>query len=210
MGTWYEERILPTLINWACSSSAIMEMRRQIVPQCRGIVLEVGAGSGINFEFYDSRRVSRVHALEPSAAMRRKGQKIWGRRSSVPIDWCELPGEQIALPDESVDTVLLTFSLCSISDYQGALFQIRRVLKQDGQLIFCEHGLSCDESVVRLQDRLTPFWAKLAGGCHLNRPIFRYLTDAGFDILSQHNSYLSRVPRFAGYLYHGEARKADR
>ena len=207
MRALYEKRILPTLIHWACSSGPIMEMRRQIVPQSRGVVLEVGAGSGVNFEFYDPGLVSRVVALEPSAGMRRKALKTGAARSRVPIQWCELPGEEIALPDASVDTALLTFSLCTISDHQSALRQIRRVLKPDGQLLFCEHGRCPVESVGRLQDRLTPLWRTVAGGCHLNRPIFEYLTEAGFDVTVGENCYLARMPRFAGYLYYGQAKK---
>lgn len=207
MRALYENRVLPTLIHWACSSGPIMEMRRQVVPQCEGVVLEVGAGSGINFEFYDPQRVSRVLALEPSAGMRRKALKAGCPRSRVPIQWCDLPGEEIALEDECIDSVLLTFSLCTITRYQDALKQVHRVLKPDGKLIFCEHGRSPDQRVGRLQDRLTPFWRTVAGGCHLNRPIFQYLAEAGFDISAGENRYLARMPRFAGYLYYGQARK---
>jgi len=205
--SFYENRVLPFVIDLACSMKPIMELRNHVVPRCTGIVLEVGAGSGINFELYDPARVTKVLALEPSAGMQRKAQKNLAR-AKVPVEWLDLPGEKIPLADNSVDTVLLTYTLCTIPDYKTALQQMFRVLKPGGQLFFCEHGRAPDAEVTVWQDRLTPTWVKMAGGCHLNRPIAEYIKEAGFSITEQHNLYLEKSPRFVGYMYYGCATKA--
>jgi ubiquinone/menaquinone biosynthesis C-methylase UbiE len=203
---FYENRVLPFVIDLACSMPPIMDLRQQVVPRCQGVVLEVGAGSGINFALYDSKKVSKVYALEPSTGMRHKAQKNLSR-SPVPVEWLNLPGEKIPLPDHSVDTVLLTYTLCTIPDYHTALQQMFRVLKPGGQLFFCEHGRAPDAEVVKWQDKLTPTWKKWAGGCHLNRPIADYIKEAGFSITEQKNLYLEKGPRFASYMYYGRALK---
>jgi ubiquinone/menaquinone biosynthesis C-methylase UbiE len=200
--SFYENRVLPFVIDMACSMPPIMELRQQVVPRCRGEVLEVGAGSGINFALYDRRKVSKIYALEPSAGMRRKAQHNLSQ-SPVPVEWLDLPGEKIPLADHSVDTVLLTYTLCTIPDYATALKQMLRVLKPGGQLLFCEHGRAPEPEVVKWQDKLTPTWKKWAGGCHLNRPIADYLRNAGFTITEQHNLYVDKSPRFVGYMYYG-------
>jgi len=204
--SFYENRVLPFVIDLACSMQPIMELRHRVVPRCTGIVLEVGAGSGINFALYDAAKVEKVYALEPSEGMRRKAQPNLSR-TKVPVEWLDLPGEKIPLADNSVDTVLLTYTLCTIPDYQTALQQMFRVLKPGGQLFFCEHGRAPDADVVKWQDRLTPTWVKMAGGCHLNRPIADYIKEAGFGITEQHNLYLEKSPRFVGYMYYGCAEK---
>jgi ubiquinone/menaquinone biosynthesis C-methylase UbiE len=201
----YENRILPTIINLACSSPEIMKLRQRVVPLCEGTVLEVGAGSGINFPLYDPSRVDRVLALEPSAGMRRKARGKNADQAQVPIEWLELPGELIPLTDQSVDTILLTFTLCSIADYQTALRQMRRVLRPGGQLLFCEHGRAEELKVQHWQDRLNPVWKWFAGGCHLNRPIKQYIGDAGFEIVEVSSHYLPGSPKFAGFVTQGRA-----
>ena len=140
--------------------------------------------------------------------MRRKAEKKHLKNSPVEVRWLDLPGEQIPLPDNSVDTVLLTFTLCTIPDWRAALAQMHRVLKDDGELLFCEHGLSPDAGVARWQNRITPMWKCLAGGCHLNRPINELLTEGGFDITEIKQRYISGAPRIAGYVFSGRARKA--
>lgn len=203
---FYHERILPHLIDAACSTRQVMKVRKRLVPLARGQVLEVGMGSGINLSLYDAARVERVWALEPSAGMRRKAASNL-KDSPVPVDWLDLPGEQIPLPDNSVDTVLLTFTLCTIPDWEAALWQMKRVLKPDGKLLFAEHGRSPDGRVCKLQDRLTPIWRKFAGGCHLNRPIDECILQCGFRIEQHETFYLKKTPRFIGHLYLGQAVK---
>lgn len=204
--SFYADRILPHVIDKACSMGQIMKLRSQVVPQARGTVLEVGMGSAINLPFYDASRVDRVYGLEPSEGMRRKAQPNL-RRSPVAVEWLELPGERIPLDDDSVDTVLLTFTLCTIPDWRTALQQMKRVLRPGGELIFLEHGESHDHSVRKWQHRLTPTWKKFAGGCHLNRHIADLIKDAGFEIKELENLYVPKAPKIAGYIYKGRAVK---
>lgn len=200
----YERYILPPLIDLSCGTGPIRKQRAKVVPLARGRVLEVGMGTGHNLEFYDAQNVEVVFGLEPSAGMRVKAEKNLAA-SPVPVEWVDLPGERVPLPDNSVDTVVLTFTLCTIADYEGALAQMRRVLKPGGQLLFCEHGQAPDQAVQRMQDRINPLWKRLAGGCHVNRPIPRYIEQAGFDIQAIETMYLPGTPRFAGFNYWGNA-----
>lgn len=201
----YEDRILPHLIDCACTTGQVMKLRQAIVPQCRGDVLEVGMGSGVNLRFYKADQVTRVYGLEPSEGMRRKAARNLAN-APVTVEWLDLPGESVPLEDNSVDTVLLTFTLCTIPDWFQALRQMKRVLRPDGQLLFCEHGQSPDPGVRRWQDRITPGWKRIAGGCHLNRPIHRLIAESGFNIEFMETRYIPKAPRFAAYVYSGMAR----
>lgn len=203
---FYEERILPHLVDKACGLDQVRHLRGQIVPLAHGRVLEVGMGSGLNLEFYDGGQVEMVYGLEPSEGMRRKAFPNIDR-SPVAVEWLNLPGEQIPLPDESIDTVLLTFTLCTIPDWRKALEQMKRVLKPGGELLFLEHGEAPHETTRKWQHRITPVWKKLAGGCHLNRHIADLITHAGFEIRELENLYMPNAPRIAGYLYKGRAVK---
>ncbi|MGM0569117.1 class I SAM-dependent methyltransferase [Marinobacter sp.] len=202
--SFYEERILPHLIDKACSVGQVMKLRSQLVPRARGAVLEVGMGSAINLQFYNPGTVELVYGLEPSQGMRLKAADNLAR-SRVPVQWLDLPGEEIPLPDNSVDTVLLTFTLCTIPDHQRALEQMMRVLRPGGELLFLEHGEAPENPTQKWQHRITPVWKKFAGGCHLNRPIDQLIEQAGFDIRELDNFYMPRAPQIAGYLYLGMA-----
>jgi ubiquinone/menaquinone biosynthesis C-methylase UbiE len=201
----YADYVLPHLIDCACGSPDIARLRRDLVPQAYGRVLEVGIGSGLNLSHYDPERVEVVWGLEPSRGMRRKAER---RIAATALDlrWLADRGEAIPLADDAVDTVLLTFTLCTIQDWRRALDEMRRVLKPGGQLLFCEHGLAPDAPVRRWQERLNPVWKRIAGGCHLNRPIDRYVEQAGFRIHDLATGYLAHTPRFAGFNYRGIAR----
>lgn len=201
---FYDRYVLPHLINLSCGAPPIAKQREKIVPLARGRVLEVGMGSGLNLSFYDPEKVEFVYGLEPSEGMRKKARTNLAK-SPVDVEWLDLPGEEVPLADESVDTVVLTFTLCTIPDYRRALDQMRRVLKRDGQLIFCEHGEAPDESVRRWQARINPVWKKISGGCNLNRPIPTCLEEAGFRVDELQTMYLPRTPRFAGFNYWGKA-----
>ncbi|WP_092024064.1 class I SAM-dependent methyltransferase [Marinobacter zhejiangensis] len=204
---FYDERILPVLIDKTCSLGQVMKLRSQVVPHCEGTVLEVGMGSGINLEFYNPEKVSLVYGLEPSEGMRRKASANLAK-SPVHVEWLGLPGEQIPLDDNSVDTVLLTFTLCTIPDWLSALKQMLRVLKPGGKLLFLEHGQSPDEAVHKWQDRITPVWKRVAGGCHLNRPIADMIKESGFIVDTVENLYVPKSPKIASYIYKGTAHKA--
>ncbi|NWN90616.1 class I SAM-dependent methyltransferase [Marinobacter adhaerens] len=202
----YQERVLPHIIDRACSVGQVMKLRRQLVPRARGRVLEVGMGSGINLALYNPEAVELVYGLEPSEGMRRKAQHNLSY-SPVPVEWLGLPGETIPLEDESVDTVLLTFTLCTIPDWHTALEEMKRVLKPGGELLFLEHGESPDNTVRKWQNRINPGWKKIAGGCNLNRNIASLISQAGFELETLETFYMPRAPRIAGYIYTGVARK---
>ena len=203
--SFYEQHVLPHLIICACGSPPILKLRSQIVTQAEGVVLEVGMGSAINLPFYDREKVDYVWGLEPSLGMRHKAARNI-ENSPVKVRWLDLPGEEVPLDDHSVDTILLTFTLCTIPDTTRALQQMRRVLKPGGKLLFCEHGHADHDKVCAWQNRLNPLWSKLAGGCQLNRKMDTLIRDAGFDIKELKNFYVPKTPRFAGYIYFGEAR----
>ena len=200
----YERYCLPHLVNLACGVEPLMRQRALLVPLAEGRVLEVGMGTGLNLPFYDRTKVSQVWGLEPSEGMRQAAQKNL-RQSNIPVQWLDLPAGKVPLDDGAVDTVLLTFTLCSIPDWQQALAEMRRVLKPEGRLIFCEHGAAPDHSVLKWQTGITPWWKIIAGGCHLDRPIPRYLESGGFRIVNLEAAYLSGLPKITGYTYWGTA-----
>lgn len=201
---FYESRILPILIDLGCGAEPIAEQRRKIVPLAEGRVLEVGMGSGLNIPFYDRSRVELVWGLEPSEGMRRRAAP---RVAQAPfeIKWLDLPGEQIPLEDASVDTVLLTYTLCTIPDFRAALAGMRRVLKPGGKLLFSEHGAAPDAGVRKWQERINPLWKKLAGGCNINREVPKLLEESGFRIQKLDTMYLPKTPRIAAFQYWGYA-----
>jgi ubiquinone/menaquinone biosynthesis C-methylase UbiE len=205
---FYDDRILPHIVDCACSMGQVMKLRSQLVPRATGTVLEVGMGSGINLQFYNATKVNLVYGLEPSEGMRRKAQNNLAA-SPVSVTWLDLPGEKIPLAGNSVDTVLLTFTLCTIPGWHAALQQMKRVLKPGGELLFVEHGESPDATTRKWQHRITPGWKLFAGGCHLNRDIAAMIQDAGFEITELNNLYIPGAPKIAGYIYKGIARKPD-
>lgn len=201
---FYENRILPSIIDLACGQGPIAKQRQKVVPRAEGRVLEVGMGSGLNLSFYDPSRVELVWGLEPSEGMRRKAA---ARLEKAPFEvrWLDLPGEAIPLDDASADTVLLTFTLCTIADFRTALEGMRRVLKPGGKLLFSEHGAAPDAGVRRWQDRINPIWKRLAGGCNINREVPKALTEAGFVIEELDTMYLPKTPKIAAFQYWGWA-----
>lgn len=202
----YEQKILPHIINCACGSPPIRQLRKKIVPLCKGKVLEIGMGSGLNLPYYDSAKVEFIWGLEPSIGMRKRASKNI-TKSKLEVKWLDLPCETIPLADNSVDTILLTFCLCTISNTDMALKEMHRVLKPEGQLFFAEHGISNDKKTAKWQNRITPSWKKIAGGCHLNRPIDQLIADANFKINSMEKFYQSNIPKIAAFMYLGEAQK---
>jgi len=199
----YDTYVLPHLINCACRGGDMERQRQKVVPQAEGRVLEVGMGPGLNLPFYDRDKVEMVWGIEPSEGMRRKAaDRIL--QSDIEVRWLGLPGEEIPLDDDSADTVVLTYTLCTIPDWERALGQMRRVLKPGGQLLFSEHGEAPDESVRTWQDRIDPVWSRVAGGCHVNRPIPRLIESAGFGIDTIESGYLPG-PKIGSYHYWGVA-----
>tara|TARA_B100002052_G_C15662780_1_gene498083 strand:- start:47 stop:667 length:621 start_codon:yes stop_codon:yes gene_type:complete len=201
---FYENRVLPRIIDLGCGGPPVMKQRQKVVPNAYGRVLEVGMGSGLNLGLYDREQVEFVWGLEPSEGMRRRAAPRLAD-SDIEVKWLSLPGEEIPLEDQSADTILLTFTLCTIPDFKRALEQMRRVLKPSGQLLFCEHGEAPDPSTQKWQRRINPIWKKIAGGCNLNRRIPSCLEDGGFEIKKLDSMYLPNTPRIAAFNYWGVA-----
>ncbi len=200
---FYDERILPHIVNKLCSSSPNQKQRQKIVPLAEGRVLEIGFGSGLNVPFYDASKVEKIWGLEPSKGMRAKAQPLVDA-SSIDIEFIELPGEEIPLDSNCADTVLVTYSLCTIPDAIAALEGMRRVLKPGGRLLFCEHGKAPDEEVLRWQNRINPAWRKVAGGCNVNRDIPALLEAGGFKLQTDERMYIPGL-RVLCYNYWGSA-----
>jgi SAM-dependent methyltransferase len=200
----YSRYILPHMINCACGGPAIMKARSLITPRCEGVVLELGFGTGHNLRYYDQRKVDRIIAVEPEPGMAKLARKAI-LNTPIAVDYMPVKGEDLALKPASVDTLLLTFTLCTIPDAVAALKAARPALKPSAKVLFCEHGVAPDASVARTQARLQPLWKKLAGGCHLNRDIPALLREGGFEVREMEAGYLPRAPRFAAYVYRGEA-----
>jgi ubiquinone/menaquinone biosynthesis C-methylase UbiE len=200
---FYDDRILPHMINLAMRNRVLRPYRERVISAAEGRVLEIGIGSGINLPFY--RRAENILGLEPSprlAEMTR--QRAMNRRiSSVQV--IEGSAEAIPLDNNSVDTVVSTWTLCSIRRASLALTEMRRVLKPSGQLLFVEHGRAPEENVRKWQDRLTPVWKRVGGGCHLNRPILDLIEGAGFSIQQIDTGYM-KGPKPMSFMYEGRAR----
>ncbi|SRR6266481_1549905 len=204
---FYDRHILPRLLDTAMSAKPITYQRRKVVPRAQGRVLEIGFGAGHNLPFYDPGKVERIWALEPAAEMRaRAGERA--AASPIAMEFIGLPSEKIPLDADSADTVLITYTLCSIPNVMAALAEMRRVMKPTGRMIFCEHGEAPDEGVKRWQRRITPLWKAIGGGCHVGRPIPKLIQDGGFKVEDMETMYLPGTPRFAGFNYWGSASKA--
>jgi SAM-dependent methyltransferase len=205
---FYDKHILPRVINCACGTKPMCKQREKVVPQACGTVLEIGIGTGHNLPYYDSGKVERLIGLDPCEA----SWKLAAERAaklSLPVEFVGLPGEQIPLDDASVDTVLVTFSLCTIPDPVLALRGMARVLKPGGRLLFCEHGIAPDAPVRKWQNRLNRVWGTFTGGCNINRDIPAILDGGGFEVDSLEEMYLPGTPRFAGYNFWGSAHPAQ-
>lgn len=185
----YSRFVLPRVLHLACGAKPAARQREKVVPAARGRVLEIGIGSGLNLPFYERDNVQRVWGLDPSPEMLRMAAKA---SAQAPFDVDLLPAgsEDIPLEDDAVDTVVTTYTLCTIPDAVAALREMARVLKPGGRLLFCEHGLAPDAGVRRWQDRIDPLWRRLGGGCHLNRNIPELLREGGFGIERLETMYI--------------------
>jgi len=205
MNPW-ERYVVPNLIACACGTKPIMKQREKIVPLAEGRVLELGCGSGTNFAMYDVSKVETLFALEPSPGMVTKARRTADSLGIGPrIQFLETGAEAIPLEDDSIDTVVITFVLCTIPDWQAALAETRRVLKPGGRVLFSEHGLAPDEGVAKWQRRIEPVWKPLAGGCHLTRDISKLFTDGGFVLEGTETMYLPSTPKAMGFVSWGQA-----
>lgn len=200
---FYDRHVLPHVINLACGAKPIRYQRRKVVPQATGRVLEIGIGSGLNLPFYDPAKVERLWGLEPADEIRRMAARA-AHGAPFPVELIGAPGEAIPLDDASVDTVVTTYTLCTIPDAVGALREMRRVLKPGGRLLFSEHGRAPDAAVRRWQTRLTPLWQRIGGGCRLDRDIPDLLRQGGFALPWLETMYVPG-PRPMTFTYWGAA-----
>ena len=200
----YEKYVLPKFLNCACSSKPVSYQRKKVVPMAEGKVLEIGIGSGLNLPFYDKSKIDEIWGLDPSAELSEMAKKV-ADEESMEVKFISSGAEDIPLPDNYFDTVLVTYTMCTIPEVQRANQEIRRVLKDDGKMIFCEHGEAPDQNIRKWQNRINPFWGKLAGGCNINRKIPSLIQESGFDIIEMEEMYLPNTPKIAGYNYWGYA-----
>ncbi len=201
---WYDKHILPWVLDKACSTGSFRWERKQLLPTLQGTVVEIGIGSGLNLPHYPET-VTKVIGIEPDEGMLKKAQPR-ADAAPFPVELMQGVAEALPLEDQSTDTLLLTFTLCTLPDVPGALREFRRVLRPNGRLLFAEHGRSPDPGVARWQDRLNGLWKPLAGGCNLNREILTLLEDGGFAVEELHQGYLRRTPRTMGFVSRGIAR----
>lgn len=199
---WYERNLLPYLINLACGTKPIRKQRMKVIPQARGRVLEVGIGTGLNLPYYDRSRVETIVGVEPTLRMHRLALKQI-QRAGLAVQFVGLSAEKLPLADASFDSVVCTYTLCTIADPVAALREMRRILVPGGKLLFSEHGRAPEEDVRRWQTRLQPYWSKISGGCLLDRDVPALLQKAGFacDVQSR---YIPG-PKLLSYHYWGEA-----
>ena len=203
---FYERRVLPRLIHFGMRQKQLAPLRERLVAGARGRVLEIGVGSGLNLPFY-SREVEVLLGLDPSRALLEMAKRhaSWVH---FPVELCEGSAEDIPLENEAVDQVVMSWTLCSVADPGRALAEIRRVLRPGGTLLFVEHGRAPEPGVARWQDRLTPVWRRLAGGCHLNRPISRLVRESGLQLAELETGHLIKGPKPFTFHYRGSARPA--
>jgi len=202
--SFYGDQVLPRIVNVLLANREFMQVRQRVAAGLSGQVLEVGFGSGLNVPFYP-RGVRRVLAVDPATVGRRLAAKRVAA-SAVPIEFVGLDGERLPLDSESIDHVLVTWTMCTIPDVERALLEMHRVLRPGGRVHFAEHGRSPEPRVAQWQDRLNPLQRVWAGGCNLNRPIDRLIAGAGFE-LSRLENFSMKGPKPFGYMYEGIASK---
>jgi ubiquinone/menaquinone biosynthesis C-methylase UbiE len=198
--SFYNDHILPHVINLAMRNRELGPYRERVVSRAHGRVLEIGIGSGLNLPLYGPR-VDTILGLDPAARLITMAQDA-ANRSKIPVTLITGSAQAIPIDRGSIDTLVTTWTLCSIPDARGALREMRRVLKPGGEFLFVEHGSAPDENVRKWQNRLTPVWKRIGGGCHLNRPIRALIEGAGFRIVRLDTGY-AKGPRPMTFFYEG-------
>lgn len=204
---FYARHVGPRLVSCLCSMPDIAEERQKVVPHATGTVLEIGIGPGLNLQHYDASRVWKVIGVDPVAGFLKLGMDRH-RSSPVPLDVIVAPAESLPIDARSIDTAVITYTLCSVDDPLRALGEVRRVLKPGGRVLFLEHGLAHDAGIAKWQNRLNPLWKRLAVGCNLNRPVEELIKQAGFRIGSIEHYYMPHAPKPLAYLARGVATAA--
>jgi len=205
--SFYNRVILPNLIGTACKQSPIMKQRAKIVPEATGVVVEIGMGAAPNLPLYDPDKVKAIIGIEPNAGLRKKAARAISQHA-LNVELIGGVAEDLPLEAATADTVVLTYTMCSLPDVPGALSEIRRVLKPGGRLLFCEHGAAPDAGVLKWQNRIEPIWKIFSGGCHLSRPIDHIIEAGGFVFEKLDASYMPKSPKITAYDYIGAAKAA--
>lgn len=206
LARWWDRHGVPRMIELACSQPPVTRLRAEIVPLASGRVFEIGCGGGLNQPFYRRESIESYAGIDPSeklieSARRRARTNGWDSEIRPGV------GEEIPFPSSSFDTVVCTFTLCSVSEHERVVAELRRILKPDGRLLFVEHGRAPDAGVARWQDRIEPYWKPLSGGCHMTRPVGAALRGARFDVEPIGQRYIPRTPRVLGWVEWGIAHK---
>lgn len=207
MASFYDRYILPKFLTCACSAPVMMKQRAKVVPRAEGRVLELGIGMGLNLSFYDADKVTGVFGVDPAAPLRAQAEAA-PHDPRLAVEVLDGTAEELPFEDDEFDCIVCTFTLCSVHTPAAALTEARRVLKPGGRFLFCEHGLAPDEGVAKWQRRIEPVWKRLAGGCHLTRPVAGNIEASGFKVEGVERMYMPKMPRFAGWMEWGEARPA--
>ena len=200
----YEKYVLPKLLDCCCSTKPINYQRNKVVPNASGNVLEIGIGSGLNLPFYEKSKINNLYGIDPSIELCDMAKKT-ASDNEIDVNLLINGAEEIELPKDSIDTVVMTYTLCTIPNPTDALKEIKRVMKVDAKMLFCEHGTAPDKNIIKWQNRINPIWGKLFGGCNINRDIPNILKESGFKINTLDQMYLPSTPKIVGYNYWGEA-----
>lgn len=202
---FYSQQIFPTLLDWAMGGALLEPYRRSTLAGVEGEVLEIGFGTGLNLSYYPDA-IEKIVAIDPNPGVHQRAQKRIERTGKT-VDHRILNGERLPMADNSFDSVVSTWTLCSIANVEQAIQEVHRVLKPGGEFFFIEHGLSQELKIQAWQNRLTPVQKIIADGCHLNRNI-RQLVEAQFGAVAIEEFYADNLPKFAGYFYQGTATKS--
>lgn len=200
----YEKMVLPKLCDKCCGTKPINYQRKKVVPLAKGVVLEVGIGSGLNIPFYNKNNIEKIIGLDPSEELNVLAKRV-ADDNGIQIDFLINGAEDIDLPDNCVDTILITYTLCTIPNLNKSMSEMKRVLKPGGKFIFCEHGIAPDINIIKWQRRINPIWGIFFGGCNINRNIPKIISESGFNISNLNQMYLPSTPKIVGYNYWGEA-----
>jgi len=206
IASWWERHGVPRVIELACGMPAISKIRSQVVPLARGKVFEIGCGGGLNQQFYDWSAVESFSGVDPNAKLLESARRR-ARDNGWDGEIREGVGEDIPFASSSFDTVVCTFTLCSVHEHQQVISELKRILKPEGRLLFAEHGRSPDQGVARWQERIDPIWKPIGGGCHLSRPVGAALRGARFDVEPLGQQYIPRTPKILGWMEWGVAHK---
>jgi SAM-dependent methyltransferase len=207
LGHWYNEKILPKCVAAGCGTPEVTELRRQVVPLARGAVFEMGIGGGYNQPLYDHSAVTSFAGIDPNGALL-DAARARAKEAGWEADIRQGVGEAIPFDDASFDTVVCTYTLCSVDDPAKVVSEMHRVLKPGGTLLYLEHGRAPDAAQQKWQRRIEPVWKRLMGNCHLSREIGPVIAPAGFVLEPVGQEYFDGVPKWAGWMEWGVARKA--